>query len=57
MRNKFAFLISPDSGSISPLSSRSSVVLPLPFGPTRPTRIPAVMGKFNPLISVRPSTE
>ena len=30
----------PASGSSSPTSSRSSVVLPEPFGPMRPTRSP-----------------
>ena len=40
-------MIAPDVGSISPVSSRSSVVLPLPLGPTSPTRIPAVRWKFE----------
>ena len=30
-------------GLDSPRNRRSSVVLPLPFGPTSPTRIPAVI--------------
>ena len=33
------------SGLMSPRSRRSKVVLPLPFGPTSPTRIPDVMLK------------
>ena len=52
-------LESPASGSSSPVSSRSSVVLPLPFGPTRPTRIPAVSAKFRPVeqrLALRPSS-
>ena len=39
----------PSAGSSSPRSSRSSVVFPLPFGPTSPTFIPAVRTKFSPL--------
>ena len=31
----------PDEGTRSPASTRSSVVLPAPFSPTRPTRSPA----------------
>ena len=42
-----ALRISPGVGSISPRSRRSSVVLPLPFGPTSPTRIPEVTVKFS----------
>ena len=38
---------SPPVGAISPCSRRNSVVLPLPLGPTRPTRIPAVRMKFR----------
>ena len=47
MRSESALRIAPAAGSISPRSRRSSVVLPLPFGPTRPTRIPAVMREIH----------
>ncbi len=38
MRRDAAFLIVPALGFSSSVSRRSSVVLPLPFGPTSPTR-------------------
>ena len=41
------------SAARSPCSKRSRVVLPLPFGPTRPTRIPAVTMKLRLSKSVR----
>ena len=53
MRNRSARRISPRVGATSPRSMRSRVVLPLPFGPTTPTRIPAETMKFNPSNNVR----
>ena len=47
------FLIVPDTGDNSPFSRRNNVVLPLPFGPTSPTRLPAVSVKFRSLNNVR----
>ena len=43
MRRSLRALISPPSSDISPTMRRSSVVLPAPFGPTRPTRMPGLM--------------
>ena len=42
----------PSSGASSPVSSLSSVVLPAPFGPTRPTRSPRWMRVEKPLTTV-----
>src|SRR5947207_621471 len=38
----------PRSGSSKPAATRSSVVLPAPFGPTRPTRSPAAIAASMP---------
>ena len=38
---------------MSPRSNRSNVVLPLPFGPTSPNRIPDVTANFIPSNNVR----
>ena len=45
----------PDCGWRSPATSRSSVVLPAPFGPTRAAVIPSPMRKLTSSSSVRPS--
>src|SRR3989449_397807 len=55
MRSHSARRMSPLVADSSPRSSRSSVVLPLPFGPTRPTRIPAVTMKLSLSKRVRSS--
>ena len=44
----------PESGAISPRISLSSVVLPLPLGPMRPTLSPRRMRDVNPLTTSRP---
>ena len=46
----------PASGGSSPASSRSSVLLPEPFGPTRPMRSPARTSSVTPSKSRRPAT-
>src|SRR6267143_3969987 len=53
IRNPSARRILPDSGLMSPRNKRSKVVLPLPFGPTSPTRIPDVTLNRMSLNSVR----
>ena len=54
VRSPSARSIVPASGSSAPASRLSSVVLPLPFGPMRPTRMPGVMIRSSPRISTRP---
>ena len=44
----------PSSGSSSPAAIRSRVVLPAPFGPTRPTRSPAPTTRSTPPKRRRP---
>src|SRR5687768_2977119 len=45
--------MAPSSGSSSPASIFSSVVLPAPFGPQRPTRSPSPICHVTPSSSVR----
>ncbi len=54
VRRPSARSIKPASGSRVPASRLSSVVLPLPFGPMRPTRTPGVMIRSSPRTSPRP---
>ena len=44
----------PASGAISPFRMRSSVVLPVPFSPSSPSRVPGVRVKLRSRNSVRP---
>src|SRR5574341_11368 len=44
----------PASASISPVRIRQSVVLPAPFGPTRPMRCPRLMCHVRPLKTICP---
>src|SRR5918993_1409256 len=46
-------MIPPESGSSSPASILSSVVLPAPFGPHRPTRSPSPICHVTWSMSVR----
>ena len=46
-------MIVPASGSSNPASIFSSVVLPAPFGPHRPTRSPAVICQVTSSRSTR----
>ena len=44
----------PESGETSPTTMENVVVLPAPFGPSRPTTSPDEMSRFTPLTTVRP---
>ena len=37
----------PESGDSSPIIIRRSVVYPIPFGPTKPTRMPCLRNRFT----------
>ena len=45
----------PESGRISPTSIRMAVVLPAPFGPSRPTTCPGSARKETPSTARNPS--
>src|SRR3954465_3919052 len=44
----------PESGGVSPTTIENVVVLPAPFGPSRPTTSPDAIWRFTPLTTVRP---
>ena len=54
-RRPSARSISPASGASAPASRSSSVVLPLPFGPMRPTRVPGAIARSRSRTSGRPA--
>src|SRR3954465_14190237 len=44
----------PESGAVSPTTIENVVVLPAPFGPSRPTTSPDAISRLTPLTTVRP---
>ena len=56
-RSPSARSIVPASGASAPASTLSRVVLPLPFGPMRPMRVPGVMMRSRFRTSVRPPSD
>src|SRR6266851_6110822 len=57
MRSPSARSIVPASGASAPASTLSRVVLPLPFGPIRPMRVPGVMVTSRPWTRLRPPSD
>src|SRR3954451_10805394 len=44
----------PDSGAVSPTTMENVVVLPAPFGPSRPMTSPDAISRLTPRTTVRP---
>ena len=44
----------PESGAVRPTTIENVVVLPAPFGPSRPTTSPEAISRLTPRTTVRP---
>jgi hypothetical protein len=51
--SKLSIKILPESGRISPVITEKQVVLPAPFGPSKPTASPVLIVRSTPFNTVR----